>query len=136
MSDTGQPGQPGHEGPPTYGYETAPMPAYQPYPAPGNVPVYQGQPSYGYPGAYPQTVMVAPKNPGVALLCSFFIIGLGQLVNGEGAKGVAFFVGAVLAWVSLFVLVGFLLLPAVWIWSMVDAYQTAKQWNLRHGILS
>ena len=38
--------------------------------------------------------------------------------------------------VLLFVFIGFVLVPAIWIWSMVDAYGGAKQWNARHGILS
>jgi len=33
-------------------------------------------------------------------------------------------------------LIGFLVIPAVWVWGMVDAYQGAKSWNARHGILS
>lgn len=79
---------------------------------------------------------VAPKSAGLALLASFFLPGLGQFVNGEGGKGVGFLLAYLAGWVSVFVLVGFVVVPAVWIWSMVDAYQSARTWNVRHGILA
>lgn len=78
---------------------------------------------------------VAPKSAGLALLASFFLPGLGQFVNGEGGKGVGFLLAYLVGWASVFVLVGFVVVPAVWIWSMVDAYQSARTWNVRHGIL-
>ena len=62
--------------------------------------------------------------------------GLGQLINGEIAKGVVFFVAYVVGIVAVVVVVGFVIVPVVWIWAMVDAYSSAKQWNLRHGILA
>ena len=79
---------------------------------------------------------VAPKSPGLALAASFLVPGLGQLINGEIAKGLVFFVAYVVGIVAVLVLVGFLIVPVVWIWAMVDAYSSAKQWNLRHGILA
>ena len=85
---------------------------------------------------YVAVTQVAPKSPGLALLASFFFPGLGQLVNGQVGKGIAMFVAYLVSLALLFVFVGFLLVPAIWIWSMVDAYSGAKQWNARHGILS
>jgi len=80
--------------------------------------------------------VVAPKSPGLALAASFLVPGLGQLINGDIAKGVVFFVAYVVGIVAVIVLVGFLIVPVVWIWAMVDAYSSAKQWNMRHGILA
>ena len=80
--------------------------------------------------------MVAPKSPGLALLASFFIPGLGQLINGEAAKGVLMFFGYVFSFALMFVLIGFLTAPAIWIWGMVDAYTGAQRWNLQRGIVS
>lgn len=79
---------------------------------------------------------VAPKSPGLALLASFFIPGLGQLINGEAIKGVLMFLGYVFSFALMFVLIGFLTAPAIWIWGMIDAYQGAQRWNLQRGILS
>ncbi|QKE86047.1 hypothetical protein HL663_10995 [Arthrobacter sp. NEB 688] len=79
---------------------------------------------------------VAPKSAGLALLASFFLPGLGQFVNGQAAKGFAFLLTSFVGFLLLFVFVGFVVLPVVWIWSMVDAYSSAQAWNARHGILS
>jgi TM2 domain-containing membrane protein YozV len=67
------------------------------------------------------------RSPGIALLLSFFIPGAGQLYNGEIGKGVAFIVANALAFVLTLAVIGFFLLPVVWIWSLVDAYQVAKR---------
>ena len=89
------------------------------------------------PAPVPQPpLQVAPKSPGLALLASFFLPGLGQLVNGQAAKGILVFVMWVLSLASILVLVGFLLAPVVWVWSMVDAYSDARRWNARHGVVS
>lgn len=95
------------------------------------------QPQLAYtPAGYVAVSHVAPKSPGLALLASFFLPGLGQLVNGQVAKGLVTLVAFAVSWVLIFALIGFLLLPALWIWSMVDAYTGAQRWNARHGILS
>lgn len=82
------------------------------------------------------TQFVAPKNPALALLGSFFIPGLGQLMNGDNGKGIGMFVAYVVSFLLMFVLIGFLTAPAIWIWGMIDAYQSAQRWNLQRGIVS
>ena len=67
----------------------------------------------------------APKSPGVALLLSFLICGVGQMYNGQVGKGFLMLIGCVALW---FALLGWI----VWIWAMVDAYTTAKEMNLRY----
>ncbi|MCX6690237.1 MAG: zinc ribbon domain-containing protein [Methanoregula sp.] len=64
------------------------------------------------------------KSPFVALLCSFFVPGLGQVYNGETAKGLAIFFGTL---IGLFIVV----IPGliVWIYGMYDGYSTAKKMN-------
>ena len=86
-------------------------------------------------GAVPQ-MQVAPKNPGIALLVSFFFPGLGTLMNGETGKGIGIFAGYVVSWFLCFVLIGIPFLIGFWIWGMVDAYNGAKKWNAQHGIIS
>jgi len=88
-------------------------------------------PPYVQPGA-----QVAPKNPGIALLVSFFIPGLGSMMNGQVGKGVGILVGYIVSWFLTIILIGFVGLVAFWVWGMVDAYQGAKSWNARHGIVS
>lgn len=85
---------------------------------------------------YVAVTQVAPKSPALALLGSFFVPGLGQLMNGQAGKGVLMFLAYVVSLVLILAVVGVFLAPAVWIWSMVDAYGGARQWNARYGILS
>lgn len=67
----------------------------------------------------------ASKSPGVALLLSFFISGAGQMYNGQVGKGILMLIFTIVLW---FVLLGW----TIWIWSMVDAYSTAKRLNLAY----
>jgi TM2 domain-containing membrane protein YozV len=119
------------------------QPYQQPYPPQQpNLPYPPPQPNLPYPvqqGAYMQPyggMAVAPKNPGLALLASFFIPGLGSLINGSIGLGIVIFMAFIVACVSITFLIGLLLVPAVWVWGMIDAYQGAKKWNRMHGILS
>lgn len=100
-------------------------------------PTAHGPGAYGppVPGAYPQ-VSVAPKNPAIALLASFFIPGLGTLMNGETGKGLGILIGYFVAFLMSFVIIGIPFAIGLWIWGMVDAHSGAKKWNVRHGIIS
>lgn len=80
--------------------------------------------------------IVKPKNPGAAAVLSFLFPGLGQIMNGGIGTGIAMVVLTVFAWISLMFLIGFILLPAMYIWSIVEAYTKAKRWNAAHGIIS
>jgi TM2 domain-containing membrane protein YozV len=67
------------------------------------------------------------STPGVALVLSFLMLGVGQFYNRDMKKGAVMLVGGiVLAPMTLGV--GTLL---IWVWGMVDAHQVAKQrWPL------
>lgn len=65
------------------------------------------------------------KSPGIALVLSLLICGVGQMYNGQVAKGILMLLGCVCLWV-------FFLGWIIWIWSMIDAYSTAKEMNLRY----
>ncbi len=75
-------------------------------------------------GAQPQVVYVAPRaeprNPAVAAVLSLVVPGLGQLYNGQLAKGIVFFVVACPLW---FLCIGFL----VHVVAAVEAYNTARK---------
>lgn len=62
----------------------------------------------------------ANKSPGLALFLSFMIVGLGQIYNGDVLKGMLMLVGCIMLW---FMFLGWI----VNIWSMVDAYNRAKE---------
>jgi TM2 domain-containing membrane protein YozV len=79
---------------------------------------------------------VAPKSPAVAVLASFFMPGLGSMVNGDVAKGIGILIGYFVSWLFVIVLVGIVGVFGFWVWGMVDAYQGARRWNAAHGILS
>ena len=83
---------------------------------------------------YPQ--QVAPKNPALGLIVSFFIPGLGSLINGATATGLIILGGYLVSCVLMLILIGFLTAPIFWIWGMIDGYQSAVRWNARHGIIS
>jgi TM2 domain-containing membrane protein YozV len=94
------------------------------------------------PMAYPTTGgrAVAPKNPAVSLIVSFFIPGVGSLVNGDTGIGLTILLLWLLA-IGLDItvvgaVVGIPLGLAMFIWGLIDAYQGARRWNARHGIIS
>ncbi|WP_042662522.1 maltose:maltodextrin transporter permease [Haloferax sp. ATB1] len=65
-------------------------------------------------------------NPFVAAVLSAIFPGLGQLYNRELERGLVFAVGFIVASVSVMVIIGFLLAPAVWLYAVYDAYTRAE----------
>jgi TM2 domain-containing membrane protein YozV len=57
----------------------------------------------------------------LAAICSFFLPGLGQLVQGRILAAVLFFFGMIISWALTWVLVGWVMVPVVYIWCIVDA---------------
>lgn len=121
---------------PTTPYDAPVTPAHAPYPPPSSP---YGAGPYGagqYGGGYPTPYAVAPKNPALMVLASFFLPGLGTLLNGDTRRGVLILVSYLVSCALTLVLIGFLGMFGFWVWGMVDAYQGARRWNARHGILS
>ena len=86
--------------------------------------------------AQPGAMVVAPKNPAVSLIVSFFLPGVGSMINGDTNRGLlilGLYIGGVI--LAIF-LIGIPLAIGAWIWGLVDAYQGAQAWNRAHGILS
>ena len=77
------------------------------------------------PFQFPRT----DRNPGTAAILSFFLMGLGQAYNGEMAKAVAFLILYALSTLLTFFVIGFITIPILWIWSMVDAYKSSQRIN-------
>lgn len=105
--------------------QALPVPAEQAYPV---VPPAQGQAM-----AYHQ---IQPHSTALAVVASFFIPGLGSMLNEKVGKGIGILACYVVSVILVFFLIGFIAVPAVWIWGMVAANNDANQWNRAHGILS
>lgn len=71
------------------------------------------------------------KNPGIAAVLSFFWTGVGQIYNGQLMKGLILIVVQLINSALMFVLIGFITFPLVWIWGIYDAYQVADRMNKR-----
>ncbi len=114
--------------------QAQPQPQYQPQPQPQ----YQAQPQYQpqpqYPPQYPPQYQppVSQKSEGLAAVLSFIIPGLGQIYNGEMGKGILFLILSFVFWGLMFVLIGFILYPILWLYGIYDAYTTAKKINQRN----
>lgn len=106
---------------------TAPPP---PAPLP-QAPLQQAPPPPQYPVqgdprvrgvAYPNRQYAVGRNPGVALILSILLPGVGQFYNGDTKKGLLMLLGALLLGpVTLFVV-----WLAILVWSAIDAYQVAS----------
>jgi TM2 domain-containing membrane protein YozV len=69
------------------------------------------------------------KNPATATILSFFVMGLGQIYNGQIGKGIVFIILYAISWLLMFVFIGFITTPILWIWGMIDANRSAKKIN-------
>jgi len=69
------------------------------------------------------------KNPAVATILSFFFMGLGQIYNGQIGKGILFLVAYIISLLLMFILIGLITTPILWIWGMIDANNSAKRIN-------
>ena len=69
------------------------------------------------------------KNPSIATILSFFYMGLGQIYNGQIGKGIVFIILYGISVALMFVVIGFVTTPILWIWGMIDANNSAKKIN-------
>jgi TM2 domain-containing membrane protein YozV/ribosomal protein L40E len=69
------------------------------------------------------------KNPGTAAVLSFFWTGLGQIYNGEILKGILLMVVQVVNVLLMFVVIGIITFPIVWVYGIWDAHKRAQEIN-------
>lgn len=81
------------------------------------------------PAPQQQVVVVNQKNPGIAAVLSFFWSGLGQIYNGEIGKGILLLILFVVSAMLIWVVIGFITTPILWVYGMIDAYKTAEKIN-------
>jgi TM2 domain-containing membrane protein YozV len=105
-----------------------------PYAAPA--PTQYALVAYPTAGGY----VVAPKSSAVSLIVSFFLPGVGSMINGDVGIGITILLLWLLAIfldvTILGLVVGLPLGLAMFIWGLIDAYQGAQRWNRKHGIIS
>lgn len=110
--------------PPPPGQQVQPY-QQQPYPP------QQWQSPYAPPG-----MTIAPKSPGLALLISFFLPGVGSMYAGSVGLGVIILILWLISVVTVIIVIGWILAPACWIWGMIAACMNAQRWNRERGIIS
>ncbi|MCG1009831.1 hypothetical protein J4760_07335 [Salinicoccus sp. ID82-1] len=76
--------------------------------------------------------MPSQKSSGVAAVLSALINGLGQIYNGQILKGIIIILIQMVNGALTFVLVGYIFLPIVWIYAVIDAYRSAEKINARN----
>lgn len=76
------------------------------------------------------------KNAGLAGVASAVMPGLGQIYNGEIGKGIVIIFLSGLSVLLMFVLVGFIIFPIVWIYAVYDAYKTAEGINAGEVVIT
>src|SRR5215831_3893524 len=84
------------------------------------------QPPYYMAAPPPPAVvmpMAVPKNPGLAAVLSFFWCGVGQIYNGQIGVGIMMMCLYFVSWMLMFVLIGFVTTPILWIYGIYDAYK-------------
>lgn len=104
----------------------APVPAPPPPASPVVVesdPRVRGAVAYGSPIVITQP---GAKNPAVALVLSLFIPGAGQFYNGDNKRGAIMLAGALLSLMLVMFTIGVFTGAAIWIWSMINAYNVAS----------
>lgn len=70
--------------------------------------------------------MVRGKDPGLAAALSILIPGLGQVYNEQWKKAILVWIVIAIGAVLSIILIGFIVIAIVWIWSVWDAWKTAK----------
>ncbi|MGD0331190.1 MAG: zinc-ribbon domain-containing protein [Nitrososphaeria archaeon] len=81
------------------------------------------------PSVSPSTVSTPQKSVALAAALSFIFVGLGQIYNGQIRKGIEFIIAGIVCIILIFVLIGTPLYFVLWVYSIYDAYNTAKKIN-------
>jgi TM2 domain-containing membrane protein YozV len=74
-------------------------------------------------------VALNSKSTGLAILLSLVFTGAGHWYVGRVGRGIAFFAAAFISGLLIFALVGFFILPIVWVWAAIDANKCAQTHN-------
>ena len=61
---------------------------------------------------------------GVPALISFFLPGIGQIIKGQVLKGIGIIALMIISGLLVFVVIGFVTTPILWLWNIYDAYNS------------
>lgn len=76
-----------------------------------------------------RTQVSEEKSAAIGIILNFFIPGLGHIVSDFTHRGANFLVMYVISIALMFLLIGFILVPIIWIWSMIDINTCVKKAN-------
>lgn len=74
---------------------------------------------------------IRSKSALAAVLLSLLLTGAGQWYAGRIGRGFAFLAAGIVSGLLIFVLIGLLLLPIVWVWAAIDASNCVREYNTR-----
>src|SRR5450631_3496349 len=80
------------------------------------------RPGQAMPRTHAGPQIVLPKNPALGVILSFFIPGLGSIVNGDVGRGAIILGVYAVGWILTLVLIGIPILIGAFIWGMADGY--------------
>ncbi|AMD18494.1 hypothetical protein TL18_10025 [Methanobrevibacter sp. YE315] len=69
------------------------------------------------------------KNVILSAILSIIFPGLGQLYLGLNKKGIIFILGYIISFILVFLLIGFILMPIIWIWALIDSIRSTEAIN-------
>ena len=69
------------------------------------------------------------KNVLLSAILSFLFPGLGHLYLGLNTKGISFVIAYIVSWALMFLLIGFILAPIVWLWALIDSIKSTEAIN-------
>jgi len=95
----------------------------------------QPQGPHPYQHQYPPMPTASPKSPGVAAILSLVIPGLGHVYSGNPLSALMWFSLATLGWLTLGLVIGFVILPLAYIGASIHAYISTANFNSRHHVV-
>ena len=69
------------------------------------------------------------KSVGLSVVLSILLPGLGHFYLGLNQKGVTFLIAYIISCILIFLVIGFILTPAVWIWGLIDVIKSTEALN-------
>lgn len=69
------------------------------------------------------------KNVLVSVILSMMLPGLGHLYLGLNTKGISFIIAIIVSWALVILLIGFVLIPIVWLWALIDSIKSTEAIN-------
>ena len=69
------------------------------------------------------------RNPLLAAILSVIVAGLGQIYNGQIGKGIVFIILQLINTALTVVLIGWVLMPIVGLWTAIRRYEAPHSWR-------